>query len=125
MALPADRSTETHRVVAINPHDPVHQAIVGNPMGSNVEVKNGYLYFPKPGARGAESSPAAPQVKPESAPKPVVKKAAPKKEAAKPKESAPVQSFGDSLRAKEERKRKAIAETNARLAAARAKKEKK
>jgi hypothetical protein len=89
MALPVDRSTETHRVVAINPHDPVHQAIVSNPSGSNVAVKDGYLHFPKPGARGAETSPAAPVVKAESAPKPVVKavkKAAPKKEPAKPVE---------------------------------------
>ena len=75
MALPADRSTETHRVVAINPHDPVHQAVISNPGGSNVAVKDGYLYFPKPGLRGAEASPAAPVVKAESAPKPVVKPA--------------------------------------------------
>ena len=88
MALPADRSTETHRVVAINPDDPVHQAIVSNPGGSNVAVKDGYLHFPKPGARGAETSQAAPVVKPESAPKPVVK---PAKKAAPKSTKAPVE----------------------------------
>ena len=118
MALPADRSTETHRVVAINPHDPVHQAIVSNPGGSNVSVKNGYLHFPKPGARGAEESPAAPVAKPESAPKPVVKaakKAAPKKEAAKPVE---VKKTGMAALADKERARQAdIARRNAMLKA--------
>jgi hypothetical protein len=118
MALPADRSTETHRVVAINPHDPVHQAIVSNPMGSNVAIKDGYLHFPNPGARGAEESPAAPVVKPESAPKPVVKaakKAAPKKEAAKPVE---VKKTGMASLADKERARVAdIARRNAMLKA--------
>jgi hypothetical protein len=116
MALPADRSTETHRIVAINPHDPVHQAIVSNPGGSNVAIKGGYLHFPKPGARGPESSPAAPAVKPESAPKPVVKavkKAAP----AKPSKAIPVKT-GMASNADKERARVAdIERRNAMLKA--------
>ena len=48
---PVDRSTDTHRVVDIDPHNPVHQAIVSNPGGSNVLIKSGRLHFPLPGAR--------------------------------------------------------------------------
>ena len=116
MALPVDRSTETHRVVAINPNDPVHQAIVSNPGGSNVAVKDGYLHFPKPGVRGAEDSPAAPVVKAESAPKPVVKtvkKAVP----AKPSKTVPVKTGMASLSDKNKARELADARRNAMLKA--------
>ena len=33
---PVDRSTDTHRVVAIDPDNPIHQSIIGNPQGSNI-----------------------------------------------------------------------------------------
>jgi hypothetical protein len=116
MALPADRSTETHRVVAINPHDPVHQAIVSNPGGSNVTVKNGYLHFPKPGARGAEESPAAPVVRPESAPAPV-KKPTKKPAPPKPSKAIPVKTGMASLADKERARQADIARRNAMLKA--------
>ena len=114
--MPVDRSTDTHRVVDIDPHNPVHQAIVSNPGGSNVLIKNGRLHFPLPGVRGAEESPAAPVVKPESAPAPV-KKPTKKPAFPKPSKAIPVKTGMASLADKERAKKEAIAKHNAILKA--------
>ena len=82
--MPIDRSTDTHRVVDIDPHNPVHQAIVSNPGGSNVMIKNGRLHFPLPNARH-EEAPAKP------APKPAEKPAPAKPAPAKPAPAKPVE----------------------------------
>lgn len=120
MTLPADRSTETHRIVAIDPHNPVHQAIVSNPGGSNVAIKDGYLHFPKPNVRGAETSPAAPIVKEKPAPKPKPKPKPVKEVAPAPvrkKKSEPVKTGMASLADKNRARELADARRNAILRA--------
>ena len=83
--MPIDRSTDTHRVVDIDPHNPVHQAIVSNPGGSNVMIKNGRLNFTLPKARH-EEAPAkpAPKTAEKPTPKPAPAKPAPAKPVEKP-----------------------------------------
>jgi hypothetical protein len=84
VGTPADRGNDSYRVVDIDPHNPIHQAIVSNPSGHNVVIKEGRLHFPLPGARRDEA-PAAPVAKPAAEkPKAVAKKAAPAKPAEKP-----------------------------------------
>ena len=124
-----DRSTDTHRVVDIDPHNPIHQAIVSNPGGSNVLIKNGRLHFPLPGVRHEEAPAAKPAEKPVAKPveKPAVKKAAPVKKS--PSESTgiglskPVKNIQKPGAAID--RAKADAERNARIRAAKAAKEKK
>jgi hypothetical protein len=124
---PVDRSTDTHRVVAIDPDNPIHQSIIGNPQGSNVLIKNGYLHFPKPDAHREDAPAAKPESKPTPAPaKPKPKPApAPAKPApapaapAKPakKKSEPKKTGMAALADKEKAKREAIARNNARIKA--------
>jgi outer membrane biosynthesis protein TonB len=133
---PVDRSTDTHRVVAIDPNNPIHQSIINNPQGSNVLIKNGYLHFPKPDAHREDAPAAKPESKPTPAPaKPKPKPApAPAKPApaptkptpapapaapAKPakKKSEPKKTGMAALADKEKAKREAIARNNARIKA--------
>ena len=124
-ATPIDRSTDTHRVVDIDPHNPVHQAIVGNPGGSNVLIKDGRLHFPKPGVQHEETSAPA-ESKPEpKAEAPVkkapVKKAAPKKEAPA-KSETPIKTGMARNADKNKAKEAAMAKHNAAMKALASKK---
>lgn len=145
MDTPADRSNDSYRVVDIDPHNPIHQAIVSNPSGHNVVIKEGRLHFPLPGARRDEA-PAAPVAKPAAEkPKAAAKKAAPAKPAAKPVEKPAVKKAAPAKKKASEDtgiglskpvkniqrpgaaldRARADEERNARIRAARAAKEKK
>jgi len=123
---PVDRSTDTHRVVDIDPHNPIHQSIVSNPGGSNVLIKDGRLHFPKPGVK--HDSPAdtkpAPKAEVKAEPKaeaPIKKapekKAEVKKVAVPAKSETPVKTGMARNSDKAKLREQADAERNARFKA--------